>query len=56
MRLDLFVREGRFKLRHQIARTYHVLAQATNQIQRAAIYQRDGENKIVREYCMAMSR
>ncbi len=47
VRLDLFFAQGRLKLRHQVAGTDHVLAQSADQIDGAAIYQRNGEDQII---------
>ena len=47
MRLDLLLGQGRFKLRHQVAGADHVLAQSADQIDRARVHQRNGEDQIV---------
>ena len=54
--LDLLVGPGRLELRDQIARTDHVLAQSADQIDRAAIHQRNREDRLLGEYCIAISR
>ena len=46
--LDLLFAPSGLKLRHQIGRTDHVLAQAADQFECAAIHQRNVEHQVVR--------
>ena len=48
VRLDLFLRQCRFKLRDQIRRAHNVFAQPADHIRRPRIHHRNGEDKIVR--------
>ena len=47
VRLDLFLRQGSFKLRHQITGADHILAQSADQLDGARVHQGNGEDQIV---------
>ena len=47
VRLDLFVRQGRFKLRDQVRRTDNVLAQPADQVRRSRVHHGNSEDKVV---------
>jgi len=48
MSLDLLFRKSSLEQRYQIARADHIFPEAANQLQRAAVHQRNSENKIIR--------
>ncbi len=47
VRLDLLVRQRRFKLRDQVCRADNVLAQPADQVRRSRVHHRNGKHKVV---------